>query len=232
MVAGVEPPNGTSVPDLFTDIYPQADPEAVVKFFKTFRKVAELGDVFSYHDENYYILSLSLTRALGKPIEDWITGRIWDPAGMEYDGYMRTTGAHQVDGHGGLAVTLHDMVRFGLFALDSLHGRCEPDVPIGWFGEIANATTSTGIRAPGNIDAVPHAGYQNGWWTMPRGGETYQLGDDGSFAALGTYGQAIYVIPNLDTTVVIQSSYPVHFPDLFYYGQEFVTAAALLLKQL
>jgi hypothetical protein len=48
---------------------------------------------------------------------------------------------------------------------------------------------------------MPSFGYQNGWWILLRGGETHQLGDNQVFAALRTYGQAIYVIPYLNTTI-------------------------------
>ncbi|KAH7111649.1 beta-lactamase/transpeptidase-like protein [Dactylonectria estremocensis] len=231
MTSGVTEQNSTNNPDLFNDVYPRTNPEAVLNWFKTFEKVARPGEVYNYYNPNYYVLSLSLTRAIGEPLEDWITKHIWEPAGMKYDGYMRTTGARQVDGHGGLALTLQDMARFGLFVLDSFNGRGGPRVPAGWFDDISAASTSTGIRAPGHIDAVPNSGYQTGWWTMPRGGKRYQLGDDGGFAALGTYGQAIYIIPGINTTIVMQSSYPIHFPDLFYYGQQFATAASLALKK-
>ncbi|KAJ6003993.1 beta-lactamase/transpeptidase-like protein [Penicillium canescens] len=205
MTAGVVPPNGTD-------------------------KVAEPGEVFSYHDENYYVLALSLTRAVEVPLENWITKHIWEPSGMGYDGFMRTTGAHQVDGYGGLATALKDMARFGLFVLDYFHDIAGPDVPKRWFDNIADATTSTGIRAPGSIKEVPNSGYQTGWWTMPRDEDTYQLGDDRGFAALGTYGQAIYIIPDIDAVIAMQSSYPIHYADLFWYGPEFVTAAAVAVK--
>lgn len=58
------------------------------------------------------------------------------------------------------------MARFGMFALDSLKGRL-----------------------------VPEFGYELGWWPPPRGGAEYTLGDDGTFAALGTYNQAVHVVP-------------------------------------
>ncbi|KAK7415933.1 hypothetical protein QQX98_005506 [Neonectria punicea] len=215
MTSGVTEPNSTHPPDLFNDVYPRTDPEAVLTWFKTSKKVAEPGEV-----------------AIGEPLEDWITKHIWEPAGMKYDGYMRTTGVLQVDGHGGLALTLQDMARFGLFVLDSFNGSGGPHVLAGWFDDISAASTSTTrIRAPGNIADVPNTGYQTGWWTMPRGGKKYQLGDDGGFAALGTYDQAIYIIPDMNTTIVLQSSNPIHYPDLFYYGQQFTTAASLALKK-
>ncbi|KAI3572715.1 beta-lactamase/transpeptidase-like protein [Fusarium oxysporum f. sp. albedinis] len=231
MTSGVYEHNSTNNPDLFLDVYPRTDPEAVIKWFKTFEKVAEPGTKFEYYNPNYYVASLSLTRALGEPLQDWVTRNIWDPAGMQYDGYMRVTGAGQVDGHGGLALTLQDMARYGLFILDAFNGNGGPRVPKRWFQDISAASTSKGIRAPGAIDIVPGFGYQTGWWTTGRGAKKYQLGDDGGFAALGTYDQAVYVIPGINTTIVLQSDYPVHYPDLFYYGQQFATAAGLALRK-
>ncbi|THX69134.1 beta-lactamase/transpeptidase-like protein [Aureobasidium pullulans] len=204
---------------------------AVLDLFKTYERVAAPDTVYNHMDQNYAVTAIALQRAISEPIENFVTRHIWDPAGMQYDGYMRTTAAHQVDGHGGLAITLADMARFGLFILDNLQGRGGPAVPSGWFEGIAAANTSRGIRAPGNIIDVPGFGYQTGWWTLPRGSNTtYALGDDEVFAALGMYGQAIYVIPRLNTIVVLQSYFPIQYGELFYYGQEFVIALALALK--
>ncbi|THX69227.1 beta-lactamase/transpeptidase-like protein [Aureobasidium pullulans] len=228
MTAGVAAPMNAT--DYFT-VYEDLNRNAVLDLFKTYERVAAPDTVYNYMDQNYAVTAIALQRAISEPIENFVTRHIWDPAGMQYDGYMRTTAAHQVDGHGGLAITLADMARFGLFILDNLQGRGGPAVPSGWFEGIAAANTSRGIRAPGNIIDVPGFGYQTGWWTLPRGSNTtYALGDDEAFAALGMYGQAIYVIPRLNTTVVLQSYFPIQYGELFYYGQEFVTALALALK--
>ncbi|KAM0713424.1 hypothetical protein Q7P37_010386 [Cladosporium fusiforme] len=229
MTSGVAPPS--DAPDYF-DVYMSTDPLAVLDLFRTYERVAAPGKVFNYIDQNYFVASLSIQRAVGCRIEEYINKHIYAPAGMQYDAYMRRTAAGQVDGHGGLAISLADMTRFGLFVLDTFQTHRGPRVLDKWFEDIAGATTATGIRAPGNIDVVPQFGYQAGWWTLPRSNDSYLLGNDRAFAALGTYNQAIYVIPDLDAVVAIQSSYPVHYGDLFVYGQEFVTAVALALKEL
>lgn len=66
---------------------------------------------------------------------------------------------------------------------------------------------------------------------MPHSGKKYQLVDNGGFAAPEIYNQAIYIFPDINTTIVMQSSYAIHFPDRFYYGQQFATAANLALKE-
>jgi len=228
MTSGVTVPD--NVPDYF-DIYLESDPEAVFELFRQYKTAAPPGEVYNYLDQNYYVLAVAISRAVGEPIQSYIQRNIWEPAGMEYDGLMRATAAGQVDGHGGLGITLGDMARFALYILDNINGNGGPKVPAGWFHDIAKGSTSTGIRAPGAIDDAPNFGYQTGWWTLPRGADKYQLGDDLAFTALGTYDQAIYVIPGLNTTIAMQSSFPVHYPELFYYGQEFATAVALALKK-
>lgn len=229
MTPGIEASKGGD--DLFDDVYLRTDPDAVFKFLATYNRVAAPGKMYNYLDENYYVASSVLQHALREPIQDFITREIWGPAGMKYDGVMRATAAGQVDEHGGLGITLGDMARFGMFILDKVNKKGGPRVSSHWFDEIAMATTSTGIRAPGAISVAPNFGYQTGWWTLPRGGDHYQLGDDHAFAALGTYGQAIYIIPGLNVTIGYQSSYPIHYGELFFYGQEFATAIALALKK-
>ncbi|KAL5621165.1 hypothetical protein FOBRF1_004411 [Fusarium oxysporum] len=80
MTSGVEEPNSTHNPDLFNDVYPRTDPDAVTKWFKTFDKVAEPGKVFNYYSSNYYVASLSLTQDIGEPLQDWVTKNIMEPS--------------------------------------------------------------------------------------------------------------------------------------------------------
>ncbi|KAL5586910.1 hypothetical protein FOVSG1_012046 [Fusarium oxysporum f. sp. vasinfectum] len=80
MTSGVEEPNSTHNPDLFNDVYPRTDPDAVTKWFKTFDKVAEPGKVFNYYSPNYYVASLSLTQDIGEPLQDWVTKNIMEPS--------------------------------------------------------------------------------------------------------------------------------------------------------
>ncbi|KAM0326563.1 hypothetical protein ACHAQA_006432 [Verticillium albo-atrum] len=229
MAAGVEQQSET--PDVDVDLYPQTDPNAVLNWLKTFKKVAEPWEKFHYYSPNFYLLSTCIARATNEPVEKYITRNIWDPAGMQYDGYLRQTGAGQVDGHGGLSITLTDMARLGSFVLDGLTGKGGPKVPDGWFQAISEANNSTGVRAPGAVAEVPTFGYQTGWWTPRRGGHSYQLGDDKTFTAFGMYGQVLYIIPRLKTIIAVQSGYPIHDPTLSVENEKFVTTIVKALKR-
>ncbi|KAF5020229.1 hypothetical protein F66182_7746 [Fusarium sp. NRRL 66182] len=227
-----ERPADVPNPMYATELYPQTDPDAVLNWLKTSRKVAEPWQEFHYYNPNYHVLSTAISRAVEEPLEEFISRTIWEPAGMQYDGYMRTTGAGHVDGHGGLSVALTDMARFGCFILDGFidEGR-GPDVPPGWFQDISEAKYSVGARALHPDNFVSNFGYESGWWTAGRGDEEYTMGDDGAFAAIGMYGQSIYIIPRLEAVIAIQSGYPEHELDLFTRNAELATAILKALRR-
>ena len=215
-----------------TDLYPQRDTNAVLNWLRTFRKVAEPWEEFHYYNPNFYVLSIAISRATQVPLEEYISSQIWEPAGMQYDAYMRTTGAGQIDGHGGLSVTLTDMARFGCFILDAPKGEGKgPALPAGWFQDISEAKTSEGPRAAGGNDIIPTFGYETGWWTPAKGAEGGPLRENGAFAGFGMYGQSIYVIPKLDTVIAVQSGYPEHSWDIFAGNIDFATAVVKALQK-
>jgi CubicO group peptidase (beta-lactamase class C family) len=226
-----ERPADVPNPMYATELYPQTDTEAVINWLKTSRKVAEPWEEFHYYNPNYYVLSTAISRATGEPLNEYISRTIWDPAGMQYDGYIRTTGAGHVDGHGGLSITLTDMARFGCFILESFRdGGKGPNVPPGWFQDISDAKNSVGARALQPDNFVSNFGYESGWWTTGRADKEYKMGDDGAFAAIGMYGQSIYIVPKLDAVIAIQSGYPEHELDLFTKNAELATAILKALR--
>ncbi|KAJ4260423.1 hypothetical protein NW762_007162 [Fusarium torreyae] len=227
-----ERPADVPNPYYATELYPQTDPKAVMNWLKTARKVAEPWEEFHYYNPNYYVLSTAISRATKEPLDEYISRTIWEPAGMQYDGYIRTTAAGHVDGHGGLSVTLTDMARFGCFILDGFKGEGKgPAVPPGWFQDISAARYSVGARVLHPDNFVSNFGYESGWWTTGRGGKQYKMGDDGAFAAMGMYGQSIYIVPKLNAVIAIQSGYPEHDLNLFTRNAELATAILKALRQ-
>lgn len=231
MVSGVRPEAANLASSLRREAYYSTDKNAVLDLLKTYKTYAAPDRAFQYLDINYYLVSTAISRAVGKPLSDYVSEKIWKPAGMEYDAYMRVTHAGQEDGHGGMAMTARDMARFGLFVLDAANGKGGPNVPSGWFSGISRGNSGFNeIRAPGTIADVPGFGYELGWWTAPRSDARYELGNDDGFAAFGFYGQALYVIPKQNAVVIMQSAFTAHTPELLRYGRELVTAIGKKLK--
>lgn len=150
-------------------------------------RVAPPGRVFNYNTEETNLVGAVLRAAIGNNLATYLEDRVWRRFGMEHDAnwlLLSESGAE----HGGccLSATLRDYGRLGLFALRQ--GRLADGssvLPEGWMD------LSTGA-APTND------GYGLLWWRRP----------GGAFAAIGIYGQAIYVNPPCRLVVVTNSAWP------------------------
>lgn len=193
-------------------VYRDTRPEAVTEWLATHQRYAEPGAAYEYVDYNFYLLSEVLRRVYDRPYEELLVERIWIPAGMQHDAYIRTTHAGKVDGHGGLSMTLRDMARLGLFVMDSFHGTGGPLVPDGWFQGILDASASTGgVRSPGSIPMAPPFGYELGWWPHPGvPGEGGNAAPVRCFSAQGVFGQTIFVFPERDAVLVSHAASMMH----------------------
>jgi CubicO group peptidase (beta-lactamase class C family) len=142
------------------------------------------GRKFSYSSGDSEVLGLVLRAAIGKPLAEYLSEKIWKPMGAESDAsWMIDKGGYET-GFSGINATLRDYGRLGaLLANDGvLDGR--RILPAGW----VNAATTASARQfePGQTGAgVFGYGYQT--WLI--GGNEHQ------FAARGVRGQAIFVDP-------------------------------------
>lgn len=212
MSAGTCDPNEASFSDALAQrrkAYRDTRHEAVVEWLSQYKRHAAPGEVYEYVDYNFYLQSEILRRTYKIPYEQLLSERIWAPAGMQHDGYIRTTHAGDADGHGGLSMTTRDLARLGLFVLESLQGKGGPLVPEGWFQHILDAAAETeGVRAPGNIPMAPEFGYELGWWPHRR---TDNEGVDRlCFSAQGVFGQTLFVYPDRNAIVVTHAAGMMH----------------------
>ncbi|MCK6435271.1 MAG: serine hydrolase, partial [Aquabacterium sp.] len=117
-----------------------------------------------------------VAQAVGRPLSDYLSEKIWRPAGMEQPAtWILSRTGREISGCCIQAAT-RDYARFGLFILDGARVNGASIVPEGW---LAEATTErVGIGQPGR-------GYGYQWWTFA----------DGSFSARGIFGQGIFIDP-------------------------------------
>ena len=150
-------------------------------------RAARPGRLFNYNTAETNLAGTLLRSAVGNNLSTYLSEKIWVPFGMEADASWNLT----EDGggeFGGCCInaTLRDYGRIGLFALSG--GRL-PDgtrvLPEGWME--ASTTPSRG-----------YSGYGYFWW----------LNDDGTYQAMGIFGQGIYVNPEANVVVAIHSARP------------------------
>jgi CubicO group peptidase (beta-lactamase class C family) len=145
------------------------------------------GSKFDYNSGATHVLGQVVAAATGKRLADYLSEKIWVPAGMEADAAWTSDGPQGQPFAGCcLNARLRDFGRFGLYALDNFTG---PDgvsrAPEGWL-----ATARKGSPA--------FKGYGDQWWLL----------SDHAFAAIGVFGQVVYIDPGRHLVIVTLSAYP------------------------
>ena len=159
---------------LFAKYQPEPGMDLTVSYMRRLGREAPAGTKWLYKTGETNLLGVLVSQATGKTLSEYLSQKIWKPWGMEQDAvWMLDSSGHEFGGCC-ISATLRDYARFGQFISEGgkLHG--QSILPAGW---LAQATTKQAdIGAPGR-------GYGYQWWTY----------DDGSFAALGIFGQSIFI---------------------------------------
>ena len=173
---------------------PEADvsqsPIAILPFLDYMRALptaAPPGTRFNYSTGETSLAGAVLRAAIGNNLATYLSHRIWRPFGMEADANWMI-GAPGGAEYGGccISATLRDYARIGLFALaEGTAGDGQRLLPQGW---MARSTTP----------ADTNAGYGYFWWLRP----------DGTYAALGIFGQMIWIDPRSKTVVAMHGAWP------------------------
>ncbi len=164
---------------------PVAGEDITVSYMKTLTREAPPGTKWVYKTGETNLIGVLVSSATGRKLGEYLSDKVWKPAGMERDGYwlLGDTG-HEIAGCC-MAASLRDYARFGQFVLRG-GGKIVPD---GWFA--AATTKQADIDQPGR-------GYGYQWWTY----------DDGSFAAQGIFGQGIFIDPKRRLVIASNGNWP------------------------
>lgn len=164
----------------------------IVSYMRRLPRAAEPGSRFNYNTSETDLAGIVVSRAVGKPLSEYLSETIWRPAGMEQDAvWMLDAGGHE---RGGccISMSLRDYGRFGQFVLEGGRAGGEQVVPEGWFAE----ATRTHLIVPDYRPAPTGYGYF--WWTRPTG----------AVEAVGIFGQSITIFPEEKLVVVVNSAWP------------------------
>lgn len=149
-------------------------------------RVGAPGTIFNYSTGETDMVGELVRAAVGSDLSAYLQRKIWVPAGMEADAYwmLYDPGGGEYGGSG-LNAILRDYGRIGLLAL---RGGVLPDgtrvLPEGWM----EAATTPSPANPAY-----------GWFWWLQGG--------GAYAALGIFGQMIWVDPEAELVIVTRSAW-------------------------
>ncbi|GMV45169.1 MAG: hypothetical protein AMXMBFR66_05670 [Pseudomonadota bacterium] len=160
----------------FNNHQPEEGVDAIVSYLRRLPREAPAGTRWHYSTGETNLVGILVGQATGKPLAEYLSEKIWVPAGMEQQAtWILSRTGKEISGCCIQAAT-RDFARFGLFILNGARAGGAAIVPEGWLAE------ATGKRVA--IDQ-PGRGYGYQWWTY----------DDGSFAARGIFGQGIFIDP-------------------------------------
>jgi CubicO group peptidase (beta-lactamase class C family) len=166
-------------------------PVSAVRQFNT--RAAPADSVFHYASIETEILGLVLHGAVGTPVADYLSSRIWQPLGAEADAGWAIDRTEQEATFCCLSATLRDYARLGLMLAHDGAWNGRQIVPRDWVIEATTASPERPHLLPGR--ATPRSfGYGYQVWLPP--------GPRRTFALLGIHGQTITVDPTSKLVMV------------------------------
>ncbi len=148
------------------------------------------GTHWNYNTAETDLLGILVQRATHRSLAAYLAQTIWQPYGMAADGYWIKDECDGSDtGGSGLSATLGDYARIGQFMLDGGRIDGKPVIAAAWLDGAVRRQSST---------ESPDRGYGYLWWTDT----------DGSYAAIGIFGQMIYVDPSRELVIAQVGAWP------------------------
>jgi CubicO group peptidase (beta-lactamase class C family) len=166
---------------------------ATVTPFKT--RARKPGTKFQYASGDTQVLGLVLHNAVGKPISQYLSEKIWQPMGAEAEATWLVDKAGYEAAFCCINATLRDWARFGMLLANygTLDGK--QIIPAAW---VKAATTAEAPHLQVGT-ATPNNGYGYQTWLTSR--------TEPQFAAFGVRGQAIFIDPVKKLVVVHTAVY-------------------------
>ncbi len=162
----------------------------VLPYLKKLPREWPPGTHFNYNTAETDLLGILVQRATHRSLAAYLSETIWKPYGMAADAYWledECDGSNT--GGSGLAATLADYARLGQFMLDGGRIDGKPVIAASWM--------QGAMQRQEQVDD-PERGYGYLWWTD----------SDGSYAAIGIFGQLLYIDPNRHLVIAQVGAWP------------------------
>ena len=170
-------------------------PGTTMRYMSALPRAAPPGSVWNYSTGETYIVGALLEGATRLPLASYLSQKIWSRLGMEHDAtwWLESPNGMGLAGTG-LAATLRDYGRFGLFVQQDGVINGQRIVPENWFQEAGS---------PKMIAGKP-VNYGYLWWPLPQHDPIHRS----AFQAMGIFGQHLYINPEQKLVIVVLSARP------------------------
>ena len=193
-------------------------PGGILELMAKLPRAAAPGTIWNYSTGETFVAGAVVRAAVGRPLADYLSDRIWTKAGMESDAtwWLESPDGMEIGGSG-LSATLRDYGRFGLFLMNGGVARGERILPDGW------------MRDAGSRKIIGAKPVNYGYMIWPFAASPGSA-NDGAFQALGIYGQHIYVNPKERVVIVVWGALPKPTGKEVIADEDFFAAAAAALR--
>lgn len=162
----------------------------ILTYMKSLEFVHEPGTHWNYSTGETDLVGILVQKATGKSLAQYLSEKIWQPWGMENCGYWLADECSNLNiGGSGLSASLRDYARLGTLML---HNGKRGDKALLSEEYLEDATS---LLYETNDQG---GGYGYLWWRFK----------DGSYAAVGIFGQLLYIDPNKDLVIAQFAAWP------------------------
>lgn len=162
----------------------------ILTYMKSLKFAHEPGTHWNYSTGETDLVGILIQKATGKSLADYLSEKIWQPWGMKYCAYWLADECSNLNiGGSGLSATLRDYARLGTLMLNE--GRLG-DQNLLAEEYLENATALL------NETDDQGGGYGYLWWRFK----------NGSYAAVGIFGQMLYIDPHKDLVIAQIAAWP------------------------
>lgn len=162
----------------------------MVSYLRKLPRAHQPGTTFNYNTGETDLVGVLVTKAVGEPLAQYASEKIWKPVGMEEDAIWMTDPGGQERGGCCISMTLRDYARLGLFIEGGGVAGGKRIVPPWWVGQATKVEIANGD--------VPPGGYGYFWWIRPTG----------AYEAVGIFGQSVTTFPAEHLIVVQNAAWP------------------------
>jgi hypothetical protein len=182
-------------------LHQAADPRGILAMLATLQKVhAEpRGTAFRYRSPATDVTAWLAMRAARQSLSGWLETRLWSRLGMEHDAYIMLDPIGTEVSFAGMNATARDLARLGQLLLN--HGRWGDTqlIPAAVVADLVRGGDTQAFQADGRVTRSGWS-YRSQWWVNPQ--------PPRSVAAIGAFGQSLYIYPEHDLVLVKFGSHP------------------------
>lgn len=175
------------------------EPASIYELILALRQERPHGGAFIYRSIETDALGWILERSAGAHLCELMGALLWGPMGAEAAAAFTLDRAGTALADAGMTATLRDYARFGLLMLEEGWREGVSVVPTEFVAATRRGDPALCAEAD-RFQRFPDTCYSRQWWVLDQA--------RGISAALGIFGQMIYLDPSQELTMVFLSSWP------------------------